>query len=411
MRSPENWPDVDNYRILSFRSRLTTEEEIHVIFHLSGGRILRYDVMQDGRLESGDICIARVDSKDRGGHHAMLDINGTKAYLPLRGRGANRLHRIGSRREGKLSSGDLVLVMVDAQAYRNKPIRAGALLRLGARHCFLSEEFEGVRFSKQLSDGARRKLTEVVSAFLKPGYGYLFRSNAEDADTDEIMEDLRFLQIQYLELTEKYIHAIPPCGCVCPSLRGQIEAVLAVEEQPKALWYTEDPALYRELCASYPHIAGQIRLYGEHVPMKVLYKLESLLDRITGSLVHLRSGAELVIENTEAFTVIDVNSSGAVANAREDDYFLKINREAADEIVYQMGVRRMAGIILVDLISMKDKEKEQQLFREFQEKLSHLRPPAKLEDITKLGLAEISRKRENADIREEAALLKRILNH
>ncbi len=410
MRSPENLPDAEHIRILSFRTRLWEDEEIHVIFHLNGSRILRYDILQDGRLQSGDICIARVESKDRGESHAMLDINGTKAYLPLKGKAAKGLHRIGNHTGGKLSSGDLVLVMVEAQAYRNKPIRAGALLRLQARHCFLTEEFEGVRFSRQLSREVRRKLTDIISPFLKAGYGYLFRGNAQEAAPESILNDLHSLEEQYRELTEKYAHIMAPCGCVLPSLRGQKEAVQALEEQPKALWYTEDTALYKELCASYPRIAGQIRLYRDPVPMKVLYKMDTLLEHITGSRVRLKSGAELVIENTEAFTVIDVNSSGAAANAREEDFFLQVNREAAEEIVYQMGVRRLAGIILVDLISMKDPEKEQLLCKEFQEKLSRLRPPARLEDLTKLGLAEISRKRENADIREEAALLKRVLN-
>ena len=142
-----------------------------------------------------------------------------------------------------------------------------------------------------------------------------------------------------------------------------------------------------------------------NVSLCALYGLSGKLEHTLSQRVNLKSGAEIVITETEAMCVIDVNSARALTGKDKEETFLKLNMEAAEEICVQISARNLSGIIMVDMISMRSKESETILLDKLSSLLKGLTPPARLEDITKLGIVEISRKRLKGSISSEKAFL------
>ena len=171
------------------------------------------------------------------------------------------------------------------------------------------------------------------------------------------------------------------------------KSIELVCETPGAKWVTEDEGLY-EAALKAAADKDRIVLHKDtDVSLCALYGLTSKLDRVFSQRVSLKSGAEIVITETEAICVIDVNSAKSLTGKDKEETFLKLNLEAVGEIITQISARDLCGIIMVDLINMKDKNSETILIDELRSGLSLLDPPARLEDITKLGIAEISRRR------------------
>ena len=176
-------------------------------------------------------------------------------------------------------------------------------------------------------------------------------------------------------------------------------------DTPGAKWVTEDRDLY-ERALGYAGDNESVVLHtDDHVSLCALYGLSGKLNRVLSPRVNLKSGAEIVITETEAMCVIDVNSAKAISGRVKEETFLKLNLEAAREICIQISARNLSGIIMADMISMKSKESETILLEELGGLLKGLKPPARLEDITKLGIVEISRKRLKGSISSEKAFL------
>ena len=138
----------------------------------------------------------------------------------------------------------------------------------------------------------------------------------------------------------------------------------------------------------------------ENLPLMKLYRLESVLKSATDRRVWMKSGGYLVIEPTEALTVIDVNTGKYTGKKTPAETILKINLEAAHEVARQLSLRNLSGIIIVDFIDMESKEDQETLMRTLGEELS--RDPVKtiLVDMTRLGLVEITRKKVRRPLHE-----------
>ena len=202
---------------------------------------------------------------------------------------------------------------------------------------------------------------------------------------------------------EKAAHSVK--GSLLYKAPGPFEKSLKeVCETDKAKWITEDQILYERAL----NICGQderIVMHEADISLCALYGLSTKISRVFSPKVDLKSGAQIVIAETEAMCVIDVNSAKAVKGGDREETFLKINLEAGAEICAQIAARNLGGIILIDFISMKDAESETILLEDLRLRLEMLDPPAKLEDITKLGIVEISRKRLKGSLSLEKAFV------
>ena len=162
---------------------------------------------------------------------------------------------------------------------------------------------------------------------------------------------------------------------------------------------TDDKEIFDEYVNCYDE--HNIILYtDEMVSMSNLYNLKSLTDKALNSKAYLKSGAYLVIETTEAMTVIDVNTGKAIRGNNTEEYKYKINDEAAREIARQIRLRNLSGIIIIDFISMKNSEYDKMLLNRLSEYVSTDSIPTKVVDITKLGLVELTRKKVRKPLHE-----------
>ena len=172
---------------------------------------------------------------------------------------------------------------------------------------------------------------------------------------------------------------------------------------------TDDEMIYHEvegfLSTYMPEKKEQLTLYqDEAITLHKLYGIETKIQELLQTKVWLNSGAYLVIEQTEAMYVIDVNSGKNIAKKPTDSYILSINLEAAKEIMRQIRLRNLSGIILIDFINMEETSMKEQLMQELK-KLARLdRIPTTIVDMTALGLVEITRKKTKRSLKAQLNL-------
>ena len=167
---------------------------------------------------------------------------------------------------------------------------------------------------------------------------------------------------------------------------------------------TDLPEVYRILQEELPkmRLFVPIRLYEDALlPLYKLYAVESRLQELLDRKVWLKSGGYLVIEPTEALISIDVNTGKCDRGHNKEETTFKINREAAEMIALQLRARNLSGMILVDFINMKDKERERQLIEYMRSLLQKDSIPADVVDMTGLGLMEITRKKVRPSLAEQ----------
>lgn len=175
-----------------------------------------------------------------------------------------------------------------------------------------------------------------------------------------------------------------------------------VSEDEYAEIITDDKALYEEMLTHEDCISQNIRFYEDRqFALAKLYSVESKIGTAINPRIWLKSGAYLVIEQTEALTVIDVNSGKYDAKKASDEMFYQINREAASEIALQLRLRNLSGIIIVDFINMKSKELQKELLEELRELVKCDKQLTRVIDMTPLGLVEITRKKGNKTLAEQ----------
>lgn len=156
---------------------------------------------------------------------------------------------------------------------------------------------------------------------------------------------------------------------------------------------TDVEDFYQELCEKLPQIPA--RLYEDRqLSLTALYSLNTAFDQALSKHVWLKSGGYLVLEPTEALTVIDVNTGKCIdKNISREQHFLRTDLEAAREIALQLRLRNYSGIIIVDFIDLESKEHTEELMQCFRQELAKDRVKATLVDMTRLNLAEVTRKR------------------
>ena len=137
----------------------------------------------------------------------------------------------------------------------------------------------------------------------------------------------------------------------------------------------------------------EISLYTDEYTLTLRYSLAGLLEKTLSKRAYLKSGAYLVIEPTEAMTVIDVNSGKSIKGRNAEEQFLKINIEAAREIARQLRLRNISGIVMIDFINMKEEEHNRELMKVLSESVRIDPVRTTVVDMTKLGLVEITRKK------------------
>lgn len=328
---------------------------------------------------------------------------GQECYLPFQELKSPIFVKKQSKKK-PLCEGDELLVQVTADAVKTKDAVVSTKLTIHGAYCFLTTDNTGFGVSKKLDRGYAKELLALASEHCADheakGYGIVFRTNAAGQEKDALVRDLTETVRRYEELCTLGIHR-QQGELVCRNIPGYLARLKGQKLEGIDRIYTDQPKLYEEIASGMPQLvqAGFLELYQDSaVSLPVLYGISGAIDGLLNTKVWLDSGANIIIESLETLTFIDVNSSKNTSH-REDVLF-DVNLEAADEIARQLRLRNISGMILIDFINMKSKEQEQALTARLKQALKKDHVPVNFIDITKLGLVELTRKKEYKSLRE-----------
>ncbi|MDO4297541.1 MAG: ribonuclease E/G [Lachnospiraceae bacterium] len=350
----------------------------------------------------GNIYIGKIKNIAKNIGAAFVEIApGQVCYLPLEDMKAPVYTKKGSSRQPQ--AGDELLVQVSRDAIKTKAPAVTTKLTLHGKYVLLTVGDARRSVSSKLGSKKREQLLELLERIPEsknaeyPEYGWLLRTNAGDAEETLLAKDICRLRNQFEALMQQARYRT--CfSCLIRTPSVYLTRLSNLYQSDAEQILTDDEGLYREiseyLTLNQPEDLPRLSLYrNELLPVHKLYSLEHQLAQALQEKVWLNSGGYLVIQPTEALTVIDVNTGKYEGGKKKEAAFLKINQEAAVEIARQIRLRNLSGIIIVDFINMESEESITTLLSVLRERLQRDPIPTVLVDMTKLSLVEITRKK------------------
>ena len=306
--------------------------------------------------------------------------------------------------EQALKSGDSVLVQVTKDPVGHKGARLTSHIALSGRHLVYVPHGNTSGISRKLSDVERRRLRDILKKLVPEGAGVIVRTAAEGASEEDLARDVTRLQAQWEDIQAKAAEGGAPV-----LLYAEPDLVIRVvrdlfNEDFKELVIQGDNA--SETVESYlahvsPDLVGRVRRYAATSDAFSAYRVDEQILKGLDRKVFLPSGGHLVIDRTEAMTVVDVNTgkyTGAGGNLEET--VTRNNLEAAEEIVRQLRLRDLGGIVVIDFIDMVLESNRELVLRRLTECLGRDRTKHQVTEITSLGLVQMTRKRIGAGLLE-----------
>jgi len=300
----------------------------------------------------------------------------------------------------KLCCGDRVLVQVSADKVKTKDYTLTSNITFTGEFIVLTVGRKGLSISKKITDNQfRNLLKDQLISLVTSEYGFILRTSCNKATIQEIMAEASELVNKYEQIKQK-AESMSVGTLVYKAESDVIKIAKNNLQKDCEEIITDDINVYSQLIDCLPKYKGNIRLYSESYPIVKLYSLESRVDDCIKKKIWLDSGAYLLIEPTEALTVVDVNTGKAIKDKDREKFILKINIEAARAVSYELRKRNISGIIIIDFISMKSKDNENLLIETMKKYLLEDEVSANVAGITNLGLMEITRKRIKKPIHE-----------
>ena len=366
----------------------------------------RVAIVENGRLselfiermwecqKSGEIYKARVESVLPGMNAAFVGL----------GDGRNGFLYLNDARGVTVREGAEILVQVVKTARKNKGARVTTRLSLPGRYLVLVPGGHDVGVSKRIArEEERARLKEAVRGMDTAGFGLIMRTASEGVDADVLQADLEQLKALWRDIEKNAARQTAPCllykdmGLVGRVLRDELNSEVSqiiVDNQEEYDRVREYLERYKE-SESLPSLT----FHRGNIPLFEYYDMEKEIDALLDNKVWLKSGAYLVIDQTEALTVIDVNTGKYTGGQNLRETVLATNLEAAEEIAWQLRLRAIGGIIVVDFIDMEPEEDRKALLAKLEKVCAADRCRVRVYGISQLGLVEMTRKRARSDLR------------
>jgi len=333
----------------------------------------------------GNIYVGKVKNIVRNINAAFVEIEkGIECYYPL-------------EPDSNLKVGDELIVQVSKEAVKTKAPTVSTNLNFTGKYAVITSEDTRIGVSAKLKAADKERLQEIATPYVSDRYGIILRTNAKDVEESILKQEIEHLIEQYNDLMNKASTRV--CyTCLKKASKQYIEDLRNMYQDGTCEIIVEDADIYEELAeylkVEQPEDLEKLRFYQDKLlPLHKLYSLEKHISDALKEYVWLKSGAYLVIQPTEALTVIDVNTGKCISKKKDDETYLKINMEAAKEAAKQIRLRNLSGIILIDFINLTKSEYMEQLLRDFERELKKDRIETSLVDVTKLQLVEVTRKK------------------
>jgi len=366
-----------------------------------------YVAREESDSAAGNIYLGIARNILPGMEAAFLDFGASKngvlyaSDVSTPGRNNGRSQK---RIEDVLKEGDQVLVQVTKDAMGAKGARLTGIPSIPGRYLVLVPDSDNVGISRRLPDNDRSRLREAINKVRPKGYGVIVRTAALHASVEELAADISRLINQWEKIQEeaekgnapRLIHREPEL------LIKVIREHFTADFKRLLIDHKESyETVVKYLQATAPDLVSKVQLYEDPIPLFDRYHVDDQLKKALDRKVFLPSGGHLVIDRTEALTVIDVNTGKFVGSNNLEETVLQNNLEAAEEIGRQLRLRDIGGIIVIDFIDMETVENQQKVLRRLKETLARDKTRTQVFEVSHLGLVEMTRKNVSAGLLEQ----------
>ncbi len=309
----------------------------------------------------------------------------------------------GKRIENALKPGDGVLVQVVKDAMGHKGARLTNQISLAGRYLVLAPNEDVRGISRRLSDDERRRLREIVGDLRPKGTGIIVRTAAEGATREDIKGDIDRLKAVWdkIDADRKTVNA-PELIYQEPPLVIRVIREHFTRDFKRLL--IDDPGTHKQVLdyleGTEADLVERVKLYEDELALFERYHVEDQLRKALDRKVWLPSGGHLVIDRTEALTVIDVNTGRFVGSTNLEETVFQNNLESAEEIARQLRLRDIGGIIVIDFIDMEDPKSQDAVLLRLREHLAKDKTRTQVFEVSHLGLVEMTRKNVSAGLLE-----------
>ena len=381
----------------------------------------RVAIVTDGRLEEfyierledktivGNIYKGRIVTVVPSLNAAFVDIgqnkNGFLYLSEIENSTFESIAEVKSPLPLKLKKGDEVLVQVVKEAYGTKGPRISGLIGLAGRYLVLAPQNIHFGISRRIEDEQERKRLKFILKGLRlpKNVGFIVRTAAVGRGAREIMRDARLLLRLWSRIKKTSYRRTAP-----NLVYEEYDLILRIIRDS----FTEDVSgVFVDSKSEYRRIQSFVRTFAWHLGRRIHFyrgpdlffdrDIEKQINKIFERYVYLKSKAYIVIEPTEGLVVIDVNSGGFKKNLTPEEAAFKINAEAAEEIVRQLRLRDLGGIIVIDFIDMEKEKHRREILNILNQQLSKDRAKYDCLGISKFGLVELTRERVHTTVQAQ----------
>jgi ribonuclease E len=355
-----------------------------------------YVARSDKQSIAGNVYLGKVRNVLPGMEAAFVDFgvgkNGVLYAGDIQKEGGGRSRQ---KIEKALKTGDDILVQVSKDPMGHKGARLTNEVSLAGRYLVLSPGSEIKGISRRLSDAERERLRRIIDKLRPKEFGAIVRTAAEDVSEEELKTDMERLVAAWKRINDlassgaspKLLHEEPPL---------EIRVIREHMTRDFRRLLVDDEETYRTIVDYLEDIdtelASKVKLYTDNTALFERFHVDDQLRKALDRKVWLPSGGHIVIDRTEALTVIDVNTGRFVGHSNLEETVLQNNLEAGEEIARQLRLRDIGGIIVIDFIDMEVEKNRQAVLYRLREHLAKDKTRTQVFEVSNLGLVEMTRK-------------------
>lgn len=391
-----------------FNKKISENQEYIVSALFEDGELIELNLnLSDESNILSNIYIGKVQNIVSNIQAAFIEIeNGIKCYYSLE----DNQNPIFTKKNGKspLNIGDELLVQVSKEALKTKAPVVTSNLNFAGKYFVLTTGIQKIGYSNKLNKNQKCRLKDIINTLKIGDYGIVVRTNAQGATKEQLEEEWYQLAANCNELLKKAPYR------TCFSLLYQatpkyLEPLKSSYSDFIDEFITDEEEIYLELkeilVKEQSSNIDKLRFYQDSLlPLNKLFSLEKHMETVLRERVWLKSGAYIIIQPTEAFVSIDVNTGKFSGKKHLQETFLKINLEAAAEIAKQLRLRNLSGICVIDFIDLEKEEDKKLLLDTFRNFLEKDPIPTTLVGMSKLNLVELTRKKIKKSVYEQVCI-------
>lgn len=364
-----------------------------------------FQVFNDEESLLNSIFVARVDNIVPNIKGAFVRISPKQVcYLPLE----DIKSPLYVKKQSELKDiciGDEIVVQVVKDAVKTKDPVVSTKLTMTGKYCVLTTDNTALGVSKKLPESEHLHMSELLSSNVSEraqehGFGMIIRTNALETTEEALLKDIDETIERFIELKTKSAYQTAFAVLQKPE-PPYVQKLKSADLSVLDGIFTDEEDIFTEIANKLPYLKdkGLLKLYkDDKVSLGTLYNFRGSVDKLIEKRVWLKSGANIIIEQLETLTVIDINSGKNIS--KNETAILEINKEAAIEIARQLRLRNISGMIIIDFINMKSKSHMDELITVLKEQIKKDSVTCTFMDVTKLGLVELTRKKTYKSLKE-----------